>query len=131
MAWTVLEEILLDALVEANRIIATTSARRIASQLDIDPGTAASALRLLRHRKLLDLERCSGPAGRFGLSSYVVLDTLGIRLLPPCGDRPHTEAPCTAGPHSEEASSRRDRRRPAPDDRTAEADGQASFNLDW
>ena len=131
MAWTVLEEVLLDALVEGDQIIATTSARRIAAQLTIDAGTAASALRLLRNRRLLELERCSGPAGRFGLSSYIVLGTPGIRLLPPCGDRPHTEEPCAAGSHRGGPSPRHDRRRPAPDDRTAEADGQATFNLDW
>ena len=131
MAWTVLEEVLLDAFVEGDQIIATTSARRVAAQLDIDAGTAASALRLLRNRKLLQLERCASAAGRFGLSSYVVLSTPGIRLHPPCGDRPHTEEPCTAESHREEPSSRRDRRRPAPADRTAEADGQATFNLDW
>ena len=131
MAWMVLEEVLLDALDHGDRIIATTSARRVAAQLDIDAGTAAGALRILRDRQLLELERCFGAAGRFGLSSYVVLGTPGIRLLPPCGDRPHTEEPCTAGSHREEPSPRHDRRRTAPADRTAEADGQATFNLDW
>ena len=131
MAWTVLEEVLLDALVDGDQIIATTSTRRIAAQLNIDAGTAASALRLLRNRRLLELERCPGPAGRFGLSSYVVLSTPGIRLLKPCRERPHTEAPCTVGSHTEEPSSRRDRSRPAPGDRTADADGQAAFNVDW
>ena len=131
MAWTVLEEVLLDAVVDGDQIVATTSARRIAAQLDIDAGTAASALRLLRNRRLLELVRGSGPAGRFGLSSYVVLGAPGIRLLRPCGDRPHTEAPCTAGSPRDEASSRRDRHRAAPQARTAEADDQAAFNLDW
>ncbi len=131
MAWTVLEEVLLDALVEGDQIIATTSARRVAAQLNIDAGTAASALRLLRNRGLLELERSSGPAGRFGLSSYVVLGPPGIRLLPPCGERPQTEGPCTVGSHTEGPSSRHDRRRTAPADRTAKADGQAAFTLDW
>ena len=131
IAWTVLEEVLLDALADGDQIIATTSVRRIAAQLDIDAGTAASALRLLRNRRLLELKRCSGPAGRFGLSTYVVLTTPGIRLLPPCGSRPHTKGPCAAGSPGEEPSPRNDRRRPAPAARTAEADVQATFNLDW
>ena len=131
IAWTVLEEIALDAVACDGRIAAATSVRRIAAQLDLDAGTVATALRLLRKRRLLELERSSCPAGRFGLSSYVVLGTPGIRLLPPCGDRPHTEDPCTAGSHGEEPSPRHDRRRPAPADRTADADGQTTFNLDW
>lgn len=131
MAWTVLEEVLLDAFVEGDQIIATTSARRVAAQLNIDAGTAASALRLLRNRGLLELKRSSGPAGRFGLSSYVVLGTPGIRLLPPWGERPRTEEPCTVGFQTEEPNSRHDRRRPAPADCAADADGQATFNLDW
>ena len=131
IAWTVLEEVLLDALIDGDQIIATTSARRIAGQLDIDAGTAASALRLLRNRRLLELKRCSGRAGRFGLSSYVVLGTPGMRLLSPCGDRPHAEMPYTAGSCTENQSSRRARTRPASGDRATDADGQAAFNLDW
>lgn len=40
MTWTVLEEVLLDALDHGDRIIATISARRIAAQLDIDAGSS-------------------------------------------------------------------------------------------
>jgi len=130
VAWTVLEEVVLDAAADGERIVAATSARRIAAQLDLDPGTVASALRLLRGGELLELVRLTGSVGRFGLSSYVV-DAPGIRLVRPCGDQPHVEAPRTASSCREDPSSSPDCPCPGPDHRTAEADGQAAFNLDW
>ena len=46
--------------------------RRVAELLQVDPGSAARALRVLREHGLVVLEREKGPAGRFGLSVYVL-----------------------------------------------------------
>ena len=83
MAWTVLEEVALDAVVEDGRLVSRTSARRVADQLGVDPTTAASSLRVLRQRGFLALERQSGPAGRFGLSIYVLMSPFGLTVIPP------------------------------------------------
>jgi hypothetical protein len=84
----VLEDVALDAVVEDGRLVARTSARRLAEQLRIDPGTAANALRQLRHRGLLALERDPGPAGRFGLAVYVLGDVDGLAVVAPNGVGP-------------------------------------------
>jgi DNA-binding transcriptional ArsR family regulator len=89
MAWTVLEEVALDAVDEDGRLVARTSARRVADQLGVDPTTAAGALRVLRQQGLLTLERQSGPAGRFGLSLYVLGSVSGMTVIPACMDSPH------------------------------------------
>lgn len=130
VAWTVLEEVVLDATADCERIVAATSARRIAAQLELDSGTVASALRSLRDRGLLELERLPGPAGRFGLSSYVV-DAPGIRLVPPFGDQPHVAAPSTVSSRLGDTTPCPDRLLPTGNHRHEEADGQAAFNLDW
>ena len=83
MAWTVLEEVALDAVVEHGRLVSRTSARRVADQLGVDLTTAASSLRVLRQRGFLALERQSGPAGRFGLSIYVLMSPFGLTVIPP------------------------------------------------
>jgi hypothetical protein len=104
VAWAVLEDVAMDAVVEDGRLIARTSARRLAQELGIDPGTAAGALRLLRQRQLLFLERGSGPAGRFGLSIYVLARVTGM-TVPDWGGEgpamapPHEDPPLAAGPH--------------------------------
>ena len=79
----VLEEIALDAVSQDGRLIARTSARRLAEGLGIDPGTAAGTLRTLRHKGLLVLERESGLAGRFGLAVYVIESVDGLTVVPP------------------------------------------------
>lgn len=88
LAWMVFEEVALDAVAEDGRLVARTSARRVAELLGVDPGTAAAALRLLRDQGLVGLEREKGPAGRFGLSVYVLRPIAGLCVLVPGGNGP-------------------------------------------
>ena len=83
LAWMALEEVALDAVAEEGRFVARTSARRVAELLQVDPGSAASALRVLREHGLVALEREKGPAGRFGLSVYVLGTVAGLTVLGP------------------------------------------------
>ena len=98
LAWLVLEEVALDAVEEHGRVVARTSARQIAQQLEIDPGTAASALRTLRDRGLIRTFREQGQAGRFGLAVYELVPVDGLRLVRPCTDGPHTASPAMERP---------------------------------
>jgi DNA-binding transcriptional ArsR family regulator len=93
LAWMVLEEIALDAVSQDGRLIARTSARRLAEGLGIDPGTAAGALRALRSKGLVVLERESGLAGRFGLAVYVIESVDGLTVVSPGMATPHMDAP--------------------------------------
>ena len=61
VVWLVLEELLLDAVAIDGALVAPTSARSIAADLGLDPGTVASALRVLRQRGLAELARPQGP----------------------------------------------------------------------
>ena len=89
-AWVVLEEVALGAEPGADgRLLAATSARQVADGLGIDAGTAAGALRQLRRRGILALERQQGPGGRFGLSIYSLATPPGLVVLHPCGPTPH------------------------------------------
>jgi DNA-binding Lrp family transcriptional regulator len=102
--WVVLEEVALDAVVEHGRATAATSARRIADNLGIDPGTASSALRRLRSLGLVEHDRADGTAGRFGLSVYILVPTPGIELVPAATPRradPRTAEPRTETPRTE------------------------------
>jgi DNA-binding transcriptional ArsR family regulator len=101
IAWMVLEEIALDATDDGDRVVAATSARRIADQLRIDPGTAARALRALREAGLVTFDRRAATQGRFGLSSYELTDVQGL-VLRPCVLRPHVVDPRTATPDMDE-----------------------------
>lgn len=83
LVWVTLEEVALDAVVEDGRLLARTSARQVAERLDVDPGTAAAALRVLRARGLVALEREKGPAGRFGLSVYDLAPVAGLSVVRP------------------------------------------------
>ncbi len=83
LAWVTLEEVALGAVVEDGRLVARTSARQVADRLGVDPSTAVNALRVLRRRGLLSLEREHGPAGRFGLSVYVLGSVDGLALVSP------------------------------------------------
>lgn len=94
LVWMVLEEVALDAEWENGRVIARTSARKVAEGLGIDPGTAAGALRALRQKGVLVLERESGVAGRFGLAAYVLATVDGLIVV-----TPGTRMPGVAGPH--------------------------------
>jgi DNA-binding transcriptional ArsR family regulator len=103
LAWVALEEVALDAVAEEGRLVARTSARQVAELLGVEPGTAAGALRTLRQHGLLVLEREKGPAGRFGLSVYVLgrLDGLSVgspRVAEPCAVSPSMVEPDVATP---------------------------------
>jgi len=104
MAWAVLEDLALDARVDEHGVVvAGSSARQVAANLDIQPGTAARALRRLRDQGLVMLVRESGSDGRFGLSAYRVAEIAGLTLTPsdrPCVVQPHTVGPRTAEPNA-------------------------------
>ncbi len=92
--WVVLEDVALDARADDDGIlVAPTSARRVAEHLGLTPGAAARALGRLRSAGLLTYSRQTGPAGRFGLSAYVLGSIPGLGVLSPA------EAPENAGPH--------------------------------
>jgi DNA-binding transcriptional ArsR family regulator len=93
LAWVTLEEVALDAVDEDGRLVARTSARQVAERLGVDPGTAAGALRALRRKGLLALEREQGSAGRFGLSVYVLGSVAGLTVLTPGAKTPHMSSP--------------------------------------
>jgi hypothetical protein len=93
LAWMVLEDVALDAVVEGGRLVARASARRLAEQLGIDPGTAANALAQLRRTGLLALEREPGRSGRFGLAVSVLGDVAGLAVISPCGAGPRMAGP--------------------------------------
>jgi hypothetical protein len=98
LVWVTLEEVALDAVAEDGRFVARTSARQVADRLGVDPGTAAGALRVLRRKGLLLLEREHGPAGRFGLSVYVLGTVAGLTVL-----SPRVADPCVAVPSPADA----------------------------
>jgi hypothetical protein len=99
LAWTILEQVALDAVLHEGRLMARTSCRQIAEQLAINPGTAARALKLLRDMGLLVLHRDLGPAGRFGLSVYLLNDVDGLTVKRPDTNCSHTEHPSGDRPH--------------------------------
>ena len=81
MAWGVLEDVALDAVLdEDGRLVATTSTRRVAENLGLAPGTAGRALSRLRQLGLVRLVRQSGDGGRFGLSAYVLSSVPGLEV---------------------------------------------------
>jgi hypothetical protein len=103
MAWAVLEDLALDAWVdERGVVVAGSSARHVAANLDIQPGTAARALRRLRDEGLVVLVRASGTDGRFGLSAYELAGIAGVSIAAstrPCVARPHPVQPHTVEPN--------------------------------
>jgi DNA-binding transcriptional ArsR family regulator len=64
LPWMVLEQLGFDAHLDSGRLVAASSARRIAEQLKVDPDAVAEALRVLRRAGIVDLVRpgTSGPA---------------------------------------------------------------------
>lgn len=65
LEWVVLEEVALDSVLDpAGRAIARTSARRIAANLGVDPGTVARALTHLRSEGLIERWRAQVEAAR-------------------------------------------------------------------
>lgn len=93
VTWVILEEVALDAVDEDGRLVARTSARRVAEQLGVNPTTAAEALRVLARRGLVSLERETGPAGRFGLSVYQLFPPAGLCVVQPCAVEPFMVSP--------------------------------------
>lgn len=93
LVWVTLEEVALEAVTEGGRLVARTSARQVAERLGVDPGTAAGALRVLRRKGLLLLEREPGPSGRFGLSVYVLGSLAGLTVRPPRVAEPDVARP--------------------------------------
>ncbi len=93
LPWLVLEEVALAAVEDDGRWVAHTSARQVADQVGVDPGTAAGALRVLRDRGLLRLEREKGRAGRFGLSVYVLGSIAGLTVVKPSEAERHLVLP--------------------------------------
>jgi DNA-binding transcriptional ArsR family regulator len=98
LAWMTLEEVALAAVPEGGRLIAQTSARQVAEHLAVEPETVAGALRVLRNRGLLALEREQGPASRFGLSVYVLGSVAGLAVIAPGAAFPGTGAPSLGVP---------------------------------
>ena len=104
--WVVLEDVALDAHPDGDgALVAATSARRVAEHLGLTPGAAAGALARLRAAGLVTHARQAGPAGRFGLSAYVLGLVPGLDVLdaedrtPPDVAPPPVALPCVAEPH--------------------------------
>ena len=140
--WVVLQDVAFDAVWRDSRLVAATSARRVAEHLGIDPGTAAGALRVLRDRGVVELIQSSGAAGRFGLAVYVLrlpqgLEVLAPAVAAPCADLPCADRPCADLPHAEQGSERgsteRSGTRPASADeaRPARARRRAAPSAAW
>ena len=107
LEWVVLEDVALDAALDsAGRALSATSARRIAANLGVDPGTVARALTHLRAEGLIEHSRSQGADDRFGLSAYLLAPIPGIDLVDPSApptlrprtQRPRVEKPPTASP---------------------------------
>jgi hypothetical protein len=91
VAWLVLLDVVLDAEWRDGSLVASTSVRLVADHLRLDPGTVASALRVLRTRGVVELLQASGSNGRFGLAAYILRLPDGVEVLSPCADAPHTD----------------------------------------
>jgi DNA-binding transcriptional ArsR family regulator len=115
VAWVVLEELALEAVVVRGALVAPTSARAIAERLRLDPATAASALRTLRERGLVELTRGPSPSGRFGLSAYRLGRLPGVDVLARRGDPPRVRTPHTVESQTGDVAprGRRPRQRPS------------------
>ena len=119
LMWVVLQDVVLDAEWDDSRLVAATSARRVAEHLHIDPGSAVAAIRSLRNLGIVELCQTSGAAGRFGLAAYTLHLPPGVEVLPPRtgtpqAETPHTEKPCTENSHAETAHTDRGRRAARP-----------------
>lgn len=91
--WVVLQDVALDAEWRDGQVVASTSARLVAEHLHIDPSTAASGLRVLRDRGIVELAQAVGPNGRFGIASYTLHLPDGIDVIRPCAESAHTANP--------------------------------------
>ncbi len=96
--WMVLEEVALDARRDdAGDFVAATSARRVAEHVGLTPSAVARALARLRAAGIVIHARQAGPAGRFGLSAYVLGAVPGLDVMEPT-EAPASEGPCPAPP---------------------------------
>jgi DNA-binding transcriptional ArsR family regulator len=102
MAWAVLEDLVLDARVDEHGVVvAGSSARQVAANLGVEPGTAARALRRLRDEGFVVLVREAGSDGRFGLSAYQLAEIAGLTITAcdsPCVVQPQMVGPRTVEP---------------------------------
>jgi hypothetical protein len=100
--WVVLEDVALDARLDGKGdLVAPTSGRRVAEHLGLTPGAVARALARLRSNGLVTHARQAGPAGRFGLSAYVLVPVAGLDVIPVTdgnGAPPHPAPPPLAVP---------------------------------
>ena len=97
--WVVLEDVALDARPDAaGRLVAPTSARQVAEHLGLTPGAVARALARLRIAGVLTHARQCGPAGRFGLSAYVLGAVPGLDVID-SAEAASSPSPCSAPPH--------------------------------
>lgn len=121
LAWTVLEDVSFDAVLQDGRWLATTSTRQVADHLGLTPGTVARALARLCTEGLVHREdRRDARTGRFGESVYVLAP---IAALLPCVDppptvrrsmdTPNTARPATVVPHTAPPSTA-DQKEPVP-----------------
>ena len=96
LAWVVLEDLALVADVDPStgRVVAHTSAARIAGRVGLTKGTAARALQQLRAVGLVVLDRPLGDRGRFDGSAYRVLPVDGLHLE----SAPHVDPPAAVSP---------------------------------
>lgn len=80
-AWCVLEELLLDAQVDAGRVVASTNVRRVAAAVGVSKDTAARAVaRLVRAGVVERVTSARGERGTFPTAVYAV-DVAGVRGL--------------------------------------------------
>jgi DNA-binding transcriptional ArsR family regulator len=135
LAWVTLEEVALDTVVEDGRMVARTSARQVADRLRVDPGTVAGALRSLRERGLVALERDRSAAGRFGLSVYLLRPPAGLTVVGPGAAHPCVVSPGLVTPHVDGADRFRTpgvagRGNAAPSSASLQCPGQESLDLE-
>lgn len=111
LEWVVLEDVARDANDDGDgRLLAATSARQLAENLGVSPGSADKALVRLRSLGLVAHDRQPGPAGRFGLSIYRLvppasIEVVGTRGSTPartCTDAPRADAPGAVWPRAAE-----------------------------
>lgn len=112
--WVVLEGVALDVRPDCDgALVALTSVRRLAEQLGLSSGAVAFALTRLRSAGLVNHARSAGPAGRFGLSKYVLGPVPGLAVFDgtevghataPSPVAPDTASPCVVEPHTADSN---------------------------
>jgi hypothetical protein len=121
LMWVVLEDLAFDAEWDDSRLVAASSARRVAEHLHIDPSTAVTAIRSLRALGIVELCQTSGVAGRFGLAAYTLHLPPGVEVLPPRTGTPRAETPHTEKPYTDNSHADNSHADPAHVDRARRA----------